>query len=68
MLRGLHCADYTDTKQGAIGAFNHRLGALIVEIDADVFYVRELNADRHGSFIDLDRVHAWGSNRRARSQ
>ncbi len=46
--------NYTDTKQGAIGAFNHCLGALIVEIDGDVFYVRELNADRHGSFIDLD--------------
>ncbi len=46
--------NYTDTKQGAIGAFNHSLGALIVEIDGDIFYVRELNADRHGSFIDLD--------------
>lgn len=46
--------NYTDTKRGAIGAFNHSYGALIVEIDGDVFYVRELNADRRGAFIDLD--------------
>lgn len=47
-------ANYTDTKQGALGEFNHCFGALIVEIDGDVFYVRELNADRRGAFIDLD--------------
>ncbi|MBI2046059.1 MAG: IS1 family transposase [Parcubacteria group bacterium] len=46
--------NYTDTKQGVIAAFNHCFGALIVEIDGDVFYVRELNADRKGAFIDLD--------------
>ncbi|MBI5005394.1 MAG: IS1 family transposase [Candidatus Lloydbacteria bacterium] len=46
--------NYTDTKQGAIGEFNHCFGALIVEIDGDVFYVRELNADQRGSFIDLN--------------
>ena len=46
--------NYTDTKQGAIGEFNHCFGALIVEIDGDVFYVRELNADQRGAFIDLD--------------
>lgn len=46
--------NYTDTKRGALGAFNHCLGGLIVEIDGDTFYVRELNADKHGAFIDLD--------------
>lgn len=46
--------NYTDTKQGALGEFNHCFGALIVEIDEDVFFVRELNADRRGAFIDLD--------------
>lgn len=47
-------ANYTDTKQGAIGKDHHTLGALIVEIDGDVFYVRQLDADKSGSFIDLD--------------
>ena len=36
-----------------IGASNHCLGALIVEIDGDVFYARQLNADKYGCFIDL---------------
>ncbi len=47
-------ANYTDTKIGALGEFNHTLGALIVEIDGDAFYVRQLDATREGSFIDLN--------------
>lgn len=46
--------NYTDTKQGKLGAFNHCLGALIVEIDGDAFYVRQLNATKQGHIIDLD--------------
>ena len=46
--------NYTDTKQGKLGGFAHSLGALIVEIDGDTFYVRQLNATKMGSFIDLD--------------
>lgn len=46
--------NYTDTKQGKLGAFNHCLGALIVEIDSDSFYVRQLNATKQGNIIDLD--------------
>ncbi len=47
-------ANYTDTKRGQIGEFNHCLGALIVEIEDETFFVRELNADEHGCIIDLD--------------
>lgn len=46
--------NYTDTKQGMIAKFNHCLGGLIVEIDGDTFYARQLNATKQGSFIDLD--------------
>lgn len=46
--------NYTDTKQGMLGKFAHCLGALIVEIDGDTFYARQLNATKSGSFIDLD--------------
>src|SRR3989344_5701272 len=58
--------NYTDTKQGAIGEFNHCFGALIVEIDDDVFYVRELNADQKGAFIDLDMEFTPEGVRRAK--
>lgn len=47
-------ANYTDTKAGRLGKFHHTLGALIVEIDGDAFYARQLDATRDGSFIDLD--------------
>ena len=49
--------NYTDTKTGLLGEFHHCLGALIVEIDAhagNAFYIRQLDATRDGSFIDLD--------------
>lgn len=58
--------NYTDTKQGALGEFNHCFGALIVEIDGDVFFVRELNADRRGAFIDLDMEFSPKGVRRAK--
>lgn len=47
--------NYTDTKQGMLGKFSHCLGGLIVEIDGDTFYARQLNATKKGHFIDLDR-------------
>lgn len=47
--------DYSDTKAGAIGAFHHYLGAILVEIDGGTFHLRQINADRvTGAFIDLD--------------
>ncbi|MFA5997440.1 MAG: hypothetical protein WC791_03015 [Candidatus Paceibacterota bacterium] len=47
--------NYTDTKNGILGDFNHCLGAVIIETDGETFYIRELNADyATGSFIDLD--------------
>ena len=46
--------NYSDSKAGKIGEFHHTIGARIVEIRADVFHTREINALRDGSFIDLD--------------
>jgi hypothetical protein len=60
--------NYTDTKRGMLGDFNHTIGAVIVELDKnDTYYVRQINADADGSFIDLD-VHftptgAWEAPR-----
>jgi predicted RNA-binding Zn-ribbon protein involved in translation (DUF1610 family) len=46
--------NYTDTKIGKMGDFSHCLGGLIVEISEELFHVRQLNATKHGTFIDLD--------------
>jgi hypothetical protein len=46
--------NYTDSKSGKIGQFHHTLGCVIVEIDGDDFYVRQITADeRSGNFTDL---------------
>lgn len=47
-------SNYTDTKKGKLGSFSHCLGGLVVEIDGDAFYIRQLNATKQGHFIDLD--------------
>ena len=45
--------NYTDTKSGHLGAFNHSAAALMVEVADDRFHVRQLIAMRNGSFCDL---------------
>ncbi len=46
-------ANYTDTKAGAKGLFHHTLGFVIVELDGDVFHIRQVQADDCGNFYDL---------------
>ncbi len=57
--------NYTDTKSGKLGEFAHCLGGLIVEISGELFHVRQLNATKHGSFIDLDLEFSEDSVRKA---
>lgn len=46
--------NYTDSKAGKRGEFNHTLGFVIVEIkNDDVFFIRQVEADKDGNFIDL---------------
>lgn len=45
--------NYTDTKAGAKGAFNHTLGFVVVELDGDTFHVRQVQCDENGDFYDL---------------
>ncbi len=49
--------NYTDSKAGAIGAFHHVLGAVMVETKGKSFHLRQIAADEFGSFIDLDKVY-----------
>lgn len=46
--------NYTDSKQGKRGEFHHVHSAQLVEVQGDMFHVRQLNACSDGSFIDLD--------------
>jgi len=46
--------NYSQSKAGKKGEFHHTLGAVIVEVRGDVFHMRQLNACRDGSFIDVN--------------
>lgn len=48
-------SNYTETKTGKKGDFHHSYSALIVELDKDIFHIRQLNSITDGSFIDLDK-------------
>ena len=45
--------NYTDTKSGKKGEFHHTLGFVVVELDGDIFHIRQVTADDNGSFYDL---------------
>lgn len=46
--------NYTPTKSGAIASFDHRLGAVIVEIESDeIVHFRQVIANDDGHFTDL---------------
>lgn len=50
--------NYTDSKAGKLGEFHHRLGAVMVEVEGKRFYLRQISADRSGTFTDLDKVYS----------
>lgn len=54
--------NYSDSKAGKKGEFHHSFGACVVECpSAEVFHLRQINAMRDGSFMDLDwRVNSNG--------
>lgn len=45
--------NYSPTKAGKKGEFHHTFGACVVEIDGSKFHLRQLNALKDGSFMDL---------------
>jgi hypothetical protein len=46
-------ANYTDSKSGKKGEFHHSIGFTIVELDGDLFHIRQISADDKGNFYDL---------------
>lgn len=58
--------NYTDSKAGALGAFHHFLGAVVVELTGRRFHLRQVNADRRdGSFVDLATLYTATGTRPA---
>ena len=47
--------NYSDSKAGKKGEFNHALGFIIVECDGDIFHVRQVQCSKDGSFYDLNK-------------
>lgn len=45
--------NYTDTKIGKASEFNHQIGCVIVELDGDIFHIRQIIAEKNGDFYDL---------------
>lgn len=45
--------NYTDTKAGKWAEEHHEYGFVIIELDGDKFYVRQVQADKKGNFYDL---------------
>jgi len=50
--------NYTDSKAGKKGEFHHTYGATVIEVDGKIFHMRQINAMRDGSFIDLEWVYS----------
>lgn len=46
--------NYTDTKIGKSSEFNHIMGCVIVELDGDIFHIRQIVAEKNGNFYDLN--------------
>lgn len=46
--------NYGDSRAGRGGEFQHVQGAVLVEVDGGRFWLRHLNANKKGEFVDLD--------------
>lgn len=50
--------NYTDSKAGKLGDFHHSLAAVVVEVHGKRFHLRQICANREGSFTDLNKVYS----------
>lgn len=61
--------DYQPNRVGRIATEDHVLGALVVEIDGSKFWLRQLQMDQDGSFVDLGvRYLANGTSQAERAE
>jgi hypothetical protein len=52
--------NYISGKAGKKGEHHHTFGAAVVEVKGDVFHLRQINAVKDGSFMDLDKEYKNG--------
>lgn len=57
--------NYTKSKAGKKAEAHHVYGATIVEQGEALFHVRQINADKDGSFIDIDTVYSGSGTKPA---
>jgi len=57
--------NYTDSKAGIKGEFHHVYGALVIEVRGKKFFMRQVLAEKDGSFIDLNREYTPEGSREA---
>lgn len=48
--------NYIQRKSGQVAEFHHIIGAMIVEVEGDNWFARQINATDDGSFQDLDVI------------
>jgi hypothetical protein len=48
--------NYSDSRAGRGGEYQHVTGALLVEVEGGKFWIRQLNANKKGQFIDKDKL------------
>jgi hypothetical protein len=46
--------NYIPSKAGKQGEFHHTFGACVVEVEGDLFHMRQINALSDGSFMDME--------------
>ena len=45
--------NYTDSGSGKKGEFHHQFGFVFVELDGDIFHIRQISVEEDGTFYDL---------------
>lgn len=48
---------YNDDRAGRLAHQDHKVGALIVEVKDDIFFLRQIDANKDGSFFDLNKLY-----------
>lgn len=57
--------NYIPSKAGKQGEFHHTFGACVIELDGDLFHLRQINALADGSFMDMEWEYVGEKRKRA---
>jgi hypothetical protein len=60
--------NYSSSKAGKKGEFHHSFGVVVIQSDRDKFHLRNISAQKDGSFIDLGIKYNRGTTDKARTK